>query len=95
MNSRKSQRTRWPPPLRSHSAPHPALYSRPAASECRSLVSEARVAVLLVDTDRASTPINDRIYGQFLEHINHSIEDGLFAEQVRGTRFEADDFKTY
>jgi alpha-N-arabinofuranosidase len=36
-----------------------------------------------------------RIYGQFLEHINHSVEDGLFAEQIRGAGFEGEDFKTY
>ena len=28
--------------------------------------------------------IDQRIYGQFLEHINHSVVDGLFAEQIRG-----------
>jgi hypothetical protein len=53
------------------------------------------VTVLLVDTDRVSTPIDARIYGQFLEHINHSVEDGLFAEQIRGTGFEGTDFETY
>jgi alpha-N-arabinofuranosidase len=53
------------------------------------------VAVLLVDTDRAATSIDRRIYGHFLEHINHSVEDGLFAEQIRGCGFEGDDFKTY
>jgi len=56
---------------------------------------EPRVAVLLVDTDRVTTPIDEGIYGQFLEHINHSVEDGLFAEQIRGAGFEGDDFKTY
>ena len=50
---------------------------------------------LLVDTDRVTTPIDERIYGQFLEHINHSVEDGLFAEQIRGAGFEGEDFKTY
>ena len=54
-----------------------------------------KVAVLVVDTDRVSTPIDAQIYGQFLEHINHSVEDGLFAEQVRGAGFEGEDFKTY
>ena len=53
------------------------------------------MAVLLVDTDRVTTTIDQRIYGQFLEHINHSVEDGLFAEQIRGAGFEGDDFKTY
>ena len=51
--------------------------------------------MLLVDTDRMTTPIDQRIYGQFLEHINHSVEDGLFAEQIRGAGFEGEDFKTY
>jgi len=53
------------------------------------------VGILLVDTDRASAPVDERIYGHFLEHINHSVEDGLFAEQVQGWGFEGDDFKTF
>ncbi len=53
------------------------------------------VAILLVDTDRASAPIDRRIYGHFLEHINHSVEDGLFAEQLQGGGFEGQDFETY
>ncbi len=60
-----------------------------------SVEGEPKVAVLLVDTDRVTTPIDERIYGQFLEHINHSVEDGLFAEQIRGAGFEGEDFKTY
>jgi len=55
----------------------------------------SKVAVLLVDTDRVTVPIDERIYGQFLEHINHSVEDGLFAEQIRGAGFEGTDFGTY
>jgi alpha-N-arabinofuranosidase len=53
------------------------------------------VAILLVDTDRAIAPIDRRIYGHFLEHINHSVEDGLFAEQIQGCGFEGEDFGTY
>ena len=56
---------------------------------------EQGVTVLLVDTDRITTAIDQRIYGQFLEHINHSVEDGLYAEQIRGAGFEGEDFKTY
>jgi alpha-N-arabinofuranosidase len=56
---------------------------------------EPKVAVMLVDTDIIQAPIDQRIYGQFLEHINHSVEDGLFAEQIRGAGFEGNDFKTY
>lgn len=69
--------------------------SRPLGSSDAEPIEGSRVAVLLVDTDRATTPIDKRIYGHFLEHINHSVEDGLFAEQVRGCGFEGEDFKTY
>lgn len=58
-------------------------------------VSAPQVAVLLSDTDRVTTAIDKRIYGQFLEHINHSVVDGLFAEQIRGAGFEGEDFTTY
>ena len=50
------------------------------------------VAVLLVDTDRVAGTIDERIYGHFLEEINHSVVDGLYAEQVRGQGFEGKDF---
>jgi alpha-N-arabinofuranosidase len=53
------------------------------------------VAILQVDTDRRLGSIDRGIYGQFLEHINHSVVDGLFAEQIRGGGFEAKDFETY
>ena len=53
------------------------------------------VAVLQVDTDRHLGAIDRKIYGQFLEHINHSVVDGLFGEQIRGQGFEGEDFKTY
>jgi alpha-N-arabinofuranosidase len=53
------------------------------------------VAILQVDTDRRLGTIDQRIYGQFLEHINHSVVDGLFAEQIRGAGFEGRDFETY
>jgi alpha-L-arabinofuranosidase len=56
---------------------------------------EPGVAVLLVDTGLPEGRIDSRIYGHFLEHINHSVEDGLFAEQIRGAGFEGDDFRTY
>jgi alpha-N-arabinofuranosidase len=53
------------------------------------------VAILQVDTDRRMGTIDRKIYGQFLEHINHSVVDGLFAEQIRGAGFEGKDFETY
>ena len=77
------------------SAPLPVVVSSPPLSGAAPEPAESRVAILLVDIDRAATSIDRRIYGQFLEHINHSVEDGLFAEQIRGCGFEGDDFKTY
>jgi alpha-N-arabinofuranosidase len=56
--------------------------------------ADSGVAILLVDTDRVMGNINEAIYGQFLEHINHSVE-GLFAEQIEGRGFEGKDFETY
>ncbi len=53
------------------------------------------VTVLLIDTDRVTGMIDENIYGHFLEHINHSVVDGLFAEQIRGCGFEGEDFITY
>jgi alpha-N-arabinofuranosidase len=79
-----------------HSTAAAATASLSSASFIASVAAEEpHVAVLLVDTDRASVPIDKRIYGQFLEHINHSVEDGLFAEQIRGAGFEGPDFQTY
>ena len=57
--------------------------------------SGSGVAILQVDTDRRLGAIDQKIYGQFLEHINHSVVDGLFAEQIRGAGFEGRDFETY
>ena len=57
--------------------------------------ADSGVAVLLIDTDRVSGTIDERIYGHFLEHINHSVVDGLYAEQVRGQGFEGKDFADY
>jgi alpha-L-arabinofuranosidase len=79
-----------------HSTAAAATASLSSASFVASVAAEEpHVAVLLVDMDRASVPIDKRIYGQFLEHIYHSVEDGLFAEQIRGAGFEGPDFQTY
>jgi alpha-N-arabinofuranosidase len=75
-------------------APSIAVSSPLAASDAEA-TGGPRVAVLLADTDRIAAPIDKRIYGHFLEHINHSVADGLFAEQIRGCGFEGEDFKTY
>ena len=65
------------------------------AEKAKTIEETPGVAVLLVDTDRVMGEIDENIYGQFLEHINHSVVDGLFAEQVRGQGFEGDDFQNF
>lgn len=57
--------------------------------------AEPGVGILVVGTERATAPVDERIYGHFLEHINHSVEDGLFAEQIQGWGFEGEDFKSF
>ena len=69
--------------------------SLPLLASAVGAAGEPKISVMLVDTDRVTVPIDKRIYGQFLEHINHSVEDGLFAEQIRGAGFEGNDFETY
>jgi alpha-N-arabinofuranosidase len=71
------------------------VVSGPRVSRAAPAAGEPGVAVLLVDTERGMASIDERIYGHFLEHINHSVVDGLFAEQIRGCGFEGDDFRTY
>ena len=58
-------------------------------------VDKPGVTILLIDTDRERGEIKKGIYGQFLEHINHSVSDGLFAEQIQGQGFEGNDFRTF
>jgi alpha-N-arabinofuranosidase len=67
----------------------------PILSRVAAAAGEPRVAVLAVDMDRVTAPIDLRIYGHFLEHINHAVVDGLFAEQIQGQGFEGTDFDTY
>lgn len=78
-----------------HAVPSPVLSSAATGTGDAPTHRGSSVALLVVDTDRVTTPIDARIYGEFLEHINHSVEDGLFAEQIRGAGFEGEDFKTY
>jgi len=75
--------------------PVSVVVSSPRVSSAAPAAGPPGVAVLLVDTDRVTAAIDKRIYGHFLEHINHSVVDGLFAEQIRGCGFEGEDFKAY
>lgn len=71
-----------------------AVAPRPCAAQTQS-GAEPGVAILNVDADRPMGTINENVYGHFLEFINHSIVDGLYAEQVRGQGFEGKDFDEY
>ena len=69
----------------------PAIHSQ----EPLPVRNDPGVSVLLVDTDRPLGKISKGVYGHFLEHINHSVVDGLYAEMIRGNGFEGKDFDTY
>src|SRR5450759_4201111 len=74
-----------PSGLDTATAGRPAVaVSSPLGSSDAEATGGPRVAVLLVDTKRVMASIDQRISGHFLEHINHSVEDGLFAEQIQG-----------
>jgi alpha-N-arabinofuranosidase len=80
--------------LRRFIAPVALLFAS-AFTALAASAADSGVAVLLVDTDRVAGTIDERIYGHFLEHINHSVVDGLYAEQVRGQGFEGKDFADF
>ena len=66
--------------------------AEPVLSPAVQVEGEPKIAVLLVDTDRVAAPINERIYGQFLEHINHSLRTALrrtdSRRRIRGRRLQ-------
>jgi len=76
-------------------APLSVIGPSPFVARASAATGEPGVAILPVDVDREIARIDERIYGHFLEHINHSVVDGLFAEQIRGCGFEGEDFKNY
>jgi alpha-N-arabinofuranosidase len=43
---------------------------------------------LSVNTDQVVGKVDERVYGQFLEHIYHSVNGGLWGEMVRARSFE-------
>lgn len=71
---------------------HQNVHSQESQSDLR---KTGGVSVLLIDTDRPLGKISEGVYGHFLEHINHSVVDGLYAEQVQGNGFEGKDFERY
>ncbi len=52
------------------------------------LVSGAESALIAIDGAKAGPEINPRLYGIFLEEINHAVDGGLYGELVRNRAFE-------
>src|SRR5580765_433237 len=48
----------------------------------------AETAVITVDAAKPGPPINPRLYGIFLEEINHAVDGGLYGELIRNRAFE-------
>ena len=44
--------------------------------------------VFSINTEKVLNEIDERIYSQFLEHICHSVDGGLYAELIRNRSFE-------
>ena len=59
----------------------------PFVSSAGQVEGEPKVAVLLVDTDRVTTPIDERVYGQFLEHNGGIINNNIWAEMLDDRKF--------
>jgi alpha-L-arabinofuranosidase len=51
-------------------------------------VASAKDALVTIDTSAAGPRVNPRLYGVFLEEINHGVDGGLYAELVRNRGFE-------
>ncbi|MDR1336130.1 MAG: hypothetical protein LBK22_04785, partial [Tannerella sp.] len=43
---------------------------------------------ITIDLEKLTVPVNSDLYGLTLEEVNHAIEGGLYAEQVRNRDFE-------
>ena len=53
-----------------------------------SLASADGTAVVTIDAAKTGPSVNPRMYGIFLEEINHGVDGGLYAELVRNRGFE-------
>jgi hypothetical protein len=52
------------------------------------LIARAETAVITLDASKHGPAIKPRIYGIFLEEINHGVDGGLYAELIRNRAFE-------
>src|SRR5882724_8928847 len=48
----------------------------------------AGTATIDIDATKPGPPLNPRMYGIFLEEINHGVDGGLYAELIRNRGFE-------
>src|SRR5580765_7832131 len=51
-------------------------------------VSFAAPAIITADLSKPGPAINSRMYGIFLEEINHGVDGGLYGELIRNRAFE-------
>src|SRR5215475_2844161 len=51
-------------------------------------VSWAGTATISIDASKPGPRLNPRMYGIFLEEINHGVDGGLYAELIRNRGFE-------
>jgi alpha-L-arabinofuranosidase len=58
------------------------------ASLCFATGAAAQQATVTIDASSGGPRVNPRMYGIFLEEINHGVDGGLYAELVRNRAFE-------
>lgn len=59
-----------------------------AATSTHGAPAETGRAIITIDASRPGPAVNPRMYGVFLEEINHSVDGGLYGELVRNRGFE-------
>src|SRR5947207_1561199 len=52
------------------------------------VIAHAEMAFITMDASKAGPLINPRMYGIFLEEINHGVDGGLYPELIRNRAFE-------
>src|ERR1019366_4582624 len=52
------------------------------------VAAQGQTGSIDIDASRLGPSINPRLYGVFLEEINHAIDGGLYAEMIQNRGFE-------
>lgn len=68
--------------------PSTAIRFAALAVTCLATTAVAQHATITIDASATGPRVNPRMYGVFLEEINHGVDGGLYAELIRNRAFE-------